>query len=85
VTAVPNGLFLTGIKQTGTSVVLEGRAQSYGRISDLMRNINASAWIAKPNLKIIKEQDKTETGLSHFELQLEQRRPEQPEEGKSAG
>ena len=85
VTAIPNGLFLTGIKQTGTNVVLEGRAQSYGRISDLMRNINASVWIANPNLKIIKEQDKTDTGLSHFELQLQQRRPAKPEEGPAAG
>ena len=85
VTAIPNGTFLTGIRQTGTNVVLEGRAQSYGRISDLMRNINASVWIANPNLKIIKEQDKTDTGLSHFELQLQQRRPAKPEEGPAAG
>lgn len=84
-TTIPNGLFLTGIRQTGTNVVLEGRAQSYGRISDLMRNINASAWIANPTLKIIKEQDKTDTGLSHFELQLQQRRPAKPEEGQAAG
>ena len=85
VTIVPNGLHLTDMKQTGTTVVLEGRAQSYGRISDLMRNINASAWIANPNLKIIKEPDKTNTGLSHFELQLQQQRPEKPEEGQAAG
>ena len=88
VAVVPNGVFLTGLKQTGMTVVLEGRAQSYGRISDLMRNINASIWIANPNLKIIKEQDKTDTGLSHFELQLQQQRPEKPEkseDGQAAG
>ena len=85
VTAIPNGLYLTGLKQTGTTVVLEGRAQSYGRISELMRRINASAWLANPTLKIIKEPDKTDTGLSHFELQLQQQRPGKREEGQTAG
>jgi type IV pilus assembly protein PilN len=85
VTTIPNGVLLTGIRQTGNQVVLEGRAQSYGRISELMRNINASAWMTDPMLKIIKEQDKSDTGLSHFELQMRQQRPPSPEEAKAAG
>jgi type IV pilus assembly protein PilN len=85
VTAIPNGVFLTGIKQSGRNVILEGRAQSYGRISDLMRNIKASAWITNPTLKIIKDQEKVDTGLSQFELQFQQQRPPapKPEEDKA--
>ncbi|MBK8640401.1 MAG: PilN domain-containing protein [Chromatiaceae bacterium] len=85
VTAIPDGVFLTGIKQSGRNVVLEGRAQSYGRISDLMRNIKASAWITNPTLTIIKDQDKSDRGLSQFELQFQQQRPPapKPEEDKA--
>ncbi|MFZ1573796.1 MAG: PilN domain-containing protein [Chromatiaceae bacterium] len=78
VTAIPDGVFLTGIKQSGRNVVLEGRAQSYGRISDLMRNIKASAWITNPTLTIIQDQDKSDRGLSQFELQFQQQRPPAP-------
>lgn len=78
VTAIPDGVFLTGIRQSGRNVVLEGRAQSYGRISDLMRNIKASAWITNPTLTIIKDQDKSDRGLSQFELQFQQQRPSAP-------
>lgn len=85
VTAIPDGVFLTGIKQSGRNVVLEGRAQSYGRISDLMSNIKASAWITNPTLTIIKDQDKSDRGLSQFELQFQQQRPPapKPEEDKA--
>ena len=78
VTAIPDGVFLTGIKQSGRNVVLQGSAQSYGRISDLMRNIKASVWITNPTLTIIKEQEKGGTALSQFELQFQQQRPSAP-------
>lgn len=85
VTAIPDGVFLTGIKQSGRNVVLQGSAQSYGRISDLMRNIKASVWITNPSLTIIQEQEKGGTDLSQFELQFQQQRPPapKPEEDKA--
>lgn len=85
VTAIPDGVFLTGIKQSDRNVILEGRAQSYSRVSDLMRNIKASAWITNPTLNIIKDQSKGATDLSQFELQFQQQRPPtpQPEEDKA--
>lgn len=78
VTAMPDGVFLTGIKQSGRNVILEGRAQSYSRVSDLMRNIKASTWITNPTLNIIKDQSKGATDLSQFELQFQQQRPPAP-------
>ncbi len=85
VTAMPDGVFLTGIKQNGRNVILEGRAQSYSRVSDLMRNIKASTWITNPTLNIIKDQSKGTTDLSQFELQFQQQRPPapKPEEDKA--
>ena len=48
VKAIPDGVYLTSIKQSGTSVELEGVAQSNARVSAFMRNIDTSHWLAQP-------------------------------------
>jgi type IV pilus assembly protein PilN len=53
VKALPDGVFLTNIKQTGSSVAIEGVAQSNARVSAFMRNIDASHWLAEPKLNVI--------------------------------
>jgi type IV pilus assembly protein PilN len=53
VKAIPDGLYLTSIKQTGTAVTIEGVAQSNARVSAFMRNIDASHWLAEPRLNVI--------------------------------
>jgi type IV pilus assembly protein PilN len=76
VIAVPEGVYLTGLQQSGATVVVEGRAQSNARVSAFMRGVEASEWVGRPRLLLIEHKDKTGTGLSHFRLQFEQRRPE---------
>jgi type IV pilus assembly protein PilN len=76
VVAIPEGVFLTKLDQTGRSLVVEGRAQSNERVSAFMRRIEASEWIGSPRLLLIENQDKTGTGFSHFRLAFEQIRPE---------
>jgi type IV pilus assembly protein PilN len=75
VDAVPAGVFLTNLQQQGERVTVEGRAQSNARVSALMRNIESSAWIGKPELLLIENKDQTGTGFSHFRLRLDQQRP----------
>ena len=53
VKAIPDGVYLTSIKQSGTSVELEGVAQSNARVSAFMRNIDTSHWLAQPKLNVI--------------------------------
>jgi type IV pilus assembly protein PilN len=72
VTAVPEGVFLTKVEQTGRNVVVEGRAQSNARVSAFMRNVETSPWIGRPRLLLIENKDKTGTGLSHFRLSFDQ-------------
>lgn len=72
VTAIPEGVFLTKVEQTGRSIVVEGRAQSNARVSAFMRNVEGSAWIGSPRLLLIENKDKTGTGLSHFRLSFNQ-------------
>jgi type IV pilus assembly protein PilN len=47
---LPDGVYLRSIKQTGPKVTLVGYAQSNARVSTLMRNIEASPWVEKPEL-----------------------------------
>jgi type IV pilus assembly protein PilN len=53
VKALPDGIYLTSIKQSGTSVAIEGVAQSNARVSAFMRNIDASHWLTEPRLGVI--------------------------------
>jgi type IV pilus assembly protein PilN len=80
VNAIPEGVYLTRLTQTGSQIVVEGRAQSNARVSAFMRNIDAAQWINDPVLLLIENKDQTGTGLSHFRLGFAQKRQEQATE-----
>jgi type IV pilus assembly protein PilN len=71
VKAMPDGTYLTSIKETGTKLKFEGIAQSSTRVSTLMRNISASQWLRNPELEVV-ETAKDSTGGSHFVLDATQ-------------
>lgn len=51
VTQLPDGVYLTSMKQEGQNVLLTGVAQSQERVSELLRNLaNQSVWLSKPQL-----------------------------------
>ena len=56
---MPDGTYLTSVKQTGTKLKLDGVAQSSTRVSALMRNISASQWLRNPELEVV--ETKTDT------------------------
>ena len=47
---MPEGVYIRSFKQDGVKIVLSGYAQSNARVSTLMRNIEASPWLEKPEL-----------------------------------
>ena len=47
---VPEGVYLKSLKQDGVNVNITGYAQSNARVSALMRNIDSSPWLEKPQL-----------------------------------
>lgn len=53
VRTIPDGVVLTGLKQSGDSLILDGRTQSNARVSTYMRNLEVSGWMANPDLSII--------------------------------
>jgi len=50
---LPEGVYLTSVKQNGKKLELKGVAQSSTRVSTLMRNIEASQWITDPQLQVV--------------------------------
>lgn len=78
---MPEGTYLVSLKQQGKNLVLEGRAQSNARVSALMRNIEASPWLANPQLQVIKKDSKSKSDERSFVLravQLRQAEEKQP-------
>lgn len=70
VKVMPDGTYLTSVKQSGTSLKLEGVAQSSTRVSTLMRNIADSQWLRDPELEVV-ETRKDGAGSS-FKLDAQQ-------------
>ena len=67
---LPEGVYLKSVKQTGDKVTLIGLAQSNARVSDLMRNIEASPSLARPELVEIKAVTERNQRLSEFNLNV---------------
>jgi type IV pilus assembly protein PilN len=55
ITSLPEGMTVTSITQKGTSININGLAQSNARVSSFMRKLESSNWLANPSLKVIKE------------------------------
>jgi type IV pilus assembly protein PilN len=48
---LPDGVYVTAIKQTGQTITMQGVAQSNERVSELLRNLASNTpWLAKPEL-----------------------------------
>jgi type IV pilus assembly protein PilN len=77
---VPDGVFFTEIEQKGAGISASGMAESNTRISNLMRNLDASASFVKPVLSKVetqtgggaeKQDDKAWSGFS-MSFQIDQ-------------
>lgn len=70
VNTLPEGVTLTGIKQSGAAVTIEGAAESNGRVSTYMKNLEASPWFDDPRLVVIKTSEAGSQRRSDFTLQV---------------
>ena len=80
VRTVPPGLYLTEVTQKGAQIQFKGVAQSSTRVSDFMRNIDHSHWLANAELEVI-QAGKGSPGSS-FTLDA---KVISPKSGKNAG
>jgi type IV pilus assembly protein PilN len=67
---MPDGVYLTSLRQEGARFLLTGLAQSSARVSTLMRNIEASPWLEKPDLGEVKSVIKENRGLNEFIMRV---------------
>ncbi|HEX4243185.1 MAG TPA: PilN domain-containing protein [Steroidobacteraceae bacterium] len=67
VKTVPEGIYLTSLKESGNKLEIHGVAQSSTRVSTFMRNIDASTWMDNPVLQVV-ESGSAANGGSTFTL-----------------
>ncbi|MBK7355035.1 PilN domain-containing protein [Propionivibrio sp.] len=79
---MPEGVYVRSIKQEGVKISLAGYAQSSARVSTLMRNIEASPWLEKPQLIEIKAATVDKRRLNEFSLNAALKRAPVEDGGK---
>lgn len=72
---LPDGVYLTSIKQTDRRIQIKGIAESSTRVSAFMRNIDGSEWLKDPSLEIVETKGNGDTG-ANFTLYANQAAPQ---------
>ena len=70
VKTVPEGIYLTQIKETGKKLEMKGVAQSSTRVSTFMRNIDSSSWMDNPTLQVVESAKDSAIGGSSSSFTL---------------
>lgn len=86
---VPEGIYLSTIRQQAQVVSVTGVAQTNERVSEFLRNIGGSAWLERPELIEIKAASVTTAGrdqrrLFDFSLRVTLKRPSSPADAAAA-
>ena len=69
---LPEGVYLTGMKQTGSRVEIRGVAQSSTRVSALMRQVDASSWLKDPEVERVQTTEVGSARQAEFVVYLKQ-------------
>ena len=69
---MPEGVYLTGMKQQGSRVEVRGVAQSSTRVSALMRQGDASDWMADPEVDRVETTQSGNSRQAEFVVYLKQ-------------
>jgi type IV pilus assembly protein PilN len=87
VKTIPDGARLSGLKQNGDTLTLEGHAQSNASVANYMRNLDASQWLSHADLKKseAKGDDKKNRFLFGLDVKLRKAGTEQTEQDALGG
>jgi type IV pilus assembly protein PilN len=75
VKTLPEGVHLSSLKQSESSLKLSGQAESNARVSSYMRKIEDSEWLTSPSLGVIETKDTELSRISSFNLTAKQINP----------
>ncbi|EPD43590.1 MULTISPECIES: PilN domain-containing protein [Delftia] len=87
VSQLPDGVYITSIKQEGLAVTMQGTAQSNERVSEMLRNLSeGTPWISKPELveivaKTVNVTPKDQRRAAAFNLRFQLTRASVAEKG----
>lgn len=87
---LPDGVYVTTMRQDGPNVALTGVAQSNERVSELLRNLaNNSAWLTKPELveitaSTIALSSRDQRRVANFSMRVKLVRPTDAEKAAAA-
>jgi len=84
VKTLPDGLYYESLIRKGDTLSARGNAESNNRISGLMRNFEASAWFASPNLTDVSAV-KGDDSINRFDMTVKQVRPSLSKDEKDKG
>ena len=70
VSSAPEGVYLTRVEQRSDGTRIDGIAESNGRVSTYIRNIEAAGWLHDPRLVYIKAISSNNRRLSEFSLRV---------------
>ena len=84
VRVLPEGVYLTYLKQSGPRIEMRGIAQSSTRVSTFMRNIDSSEWLADPSLQVVETKGKDAGRGAQFTLFANQRKQTPVEDAAAA-
>lgn len=74
VNTLPEGVSIRLIKQAPEGVTIEGTAESNGRVSTYMKNLDASQWFEDPRLVVIKTSEQQKMRRGDFQLLVKSRK-----------
>ena len=83
VRTLPEGVYLTAVKQNANSLKFEGVAQSSTRVSSFMRNLDGSQWLRNPALEVVQTSPKGPG--SSFTLTADEVSPSSGDNGPNDG
>ena len=78
VSVMPEGVYVRAFKQRGLRVNVIGYSQSNARVSTLMRNIDSSPWLERPELVEIRATQVDKRRVSEFNLNFALKRAQAP-------
>ncbi len=83
VRTLPDGIKLQSIKQTGTTLTLDGFAQSNARVSAYMRRLDASDWLQKSEIAKIEATGRDRDLRYAFQLRVDLESPLDKKDGEA--
>ena len=77
---LPEGVYLTAMKQSGSQVEVMGVAQSSTRVSALMRQVDSSDWLTDPGVTRVETTENGPARQAEFVVTMRQVRSEDEDE-----